>query len=53
VTINEAKQKGECVGCIFRLTETSPLQCMGARLGETECPGRCDQEAQQAKEQNV
>lgn len=53
MTINEAEQEGECVDCIFRLTWKGPHQCMGTCLGETECPGRCGQEAKQPKEQNV
>lgn len=50
MTIIEAEQKGECLDCIFRLAGASPHRCMGTRLGETECPGRCGQDTQHQKE---
>lgn len=53
MTIQDAAQLGQCVGCVFRLLGPGPHQCMGTQMGDTECPGRCAPEAQQPKEQNV
>lgn len=44
MTIKEAKQAGQCLGCIFRLVGPGESRCMGASLGDIECPGRCASE---------
>jgi len=47
VTIEEAKQAGQCQGCVFRLIGPGETRCMGVDLAETECPGKCADEKHQ------
>lgn len=52
MTIKDAKAQNLCIGCVWRLIGPGPMQCMGASVGETECPGRLGREGMKGKEQN-
>ncbi len=50
MTIKEAKESGQCQGCIFRLVGPGEARCMGVSLGDKDCPGRNPSEKREGGE---
>lgn len=47
MTIHDAARSGLCADCMFRQVGPGPFICLGASLGDKECPGRAVSEKRQ------
>lgn len=51
MTIKDAQRQGLCAGCVWIIHGPGPIQCMGAQMSETICPGRTSREEMRPKEE--